>query len=80
MHLHKDVDRVCLDLGDEPASSSSLAVSQVNKSKRKQSGQCLANARDGLSLALNLSKGQATVELGSRDVPTWCQIALFLPL
>lgn len=50
-----------LDLGDERASSSSLSVSQVNKSKRKQPGQCLADARDGLSLALSISKSQATV-------------------
>lgn len=69
-----------LDLGDEWASSSSLVVFQVNKSKRKQPGQCLADARDGLSLALSISKGHATVERGSRDVPTWCQTALFLPL
>lgn len=77
MHLYKDVKQsLLLDLGDD----SSLAVSQVNKSKRKQPSQCLANARDGLSLALSISKDQAVVEPGSREVPSWCQTALFLPL
>lgn len=65
---------LCSDLGDVQASSSSLAMSQVNKSKRKQPRQYLTNARDWLSLSLSISGGQATLEPASltrRDVTTF---------